>query len=535
MWALDRRLLLALACGSFVLAPSHGQAPSRNPSIGREAGVAVHLKDDDEFRTPLDQLIAYGKELFIAKWTVEDGAGRPLLKGNGRALSDPTQPLTGARAYNRLSGPDANSCVGCHNAPHGTPGGAGDFASAAFVGGYRYDYLTLDASDNVPTKGTRDEWGRPATVQSFADLRVPAGLFGSGYIEMLARQITADLQAIRGTLRPGQSKPLVSKGVSFGVIGRDRDGLWDTSRVEGISKASLITATSLDPPTLIIRPWRQSGSAISLRELTNDSFNEHLGIQSSERFGVDVDLDGDGIKNELTRADVTAIVLYEATLAVPGRVIPNDPEIEAAVLSGERRFETLGCASCHVPKLPLDKSGWIYDEPNPYNPMTNLRRGEANSIRVDLNSQALPSPRLARGRDGTVWVPAYTDLKLHDITTGPADPYAEPLDLNIGSWSVAFTKGNRKFLTKRLWGCANQPPYFHHGLFTTLRQSVLAHSGEALSARQGFESLAKSEQDEVIEFLKSLQVLPPGARSLFVDEQLRPRAWPPSKTAGRTK
>ncbi len=167
--------------------------------------------------------------------------------------------------------------------------------------------------------------------------------------------------------------------------------------------------------------------------------------------------------------------------------------------------------------------------------MTNLRRGEASSIRVDLNSQVLPSPRLALGRDGVVWVPAYTDLKLHDITSGPKDAFSEPLDLNIGSWSVAFTKGNRKFLTKRLWGCANQPPYFHHGLFTTLRQSVLAHSGEALAARQRFERLARSEQDELIEFLKSLQVLPPGTRSLIVDEQFRPRVWPPSKSAGRTK
>ena len=30
--------------------------------------------------------------------------------------------------------------------------------------------------------------------------------------------------------------------------------------------------------------------------------------------------------------------------------------------------------------------------------------------------------------------------------------------------------GNCRFLTKRLWGAANEPPFFHHGLFTTLRQ-----------------------------------------------------------------
>src|SRR5258708_10967136 len=38
------------------------------------------------------------------------------------------------------------------------------------------------------------------------------------------------------------------------------------------------------------------------------------------------DPDGDGFTNELTTADLTAVSLFQATLAVPGRVIPNDPE-----------------------------------------------------------------------------------------------------------------------------------------------------------------------------------------------------------------
>ena len=40
-------------------------------------------------------------------------------------------------------------------------------------------------------------------------------MFGSGFIEMLARQMTADLQAIRDGLAPGGSAALMSKGVSF--------------------------------------------------------------------------------------------------------------------------------------------------------------------------------------------------------------------------------------------------------------------------------------------------------------------------------
>lgn len=87
---------------------------------------------------------------------------------------------------------------------------------------------------------------------------------------------------------------------------------------------------------------------------------------------------------------------------------------------------------------------------------------------------------------------------------------------------------NLPFLTKRLWGCANEPPFFHHGLFTTLRQSVLGHNGEALGERRAFQTLTEYEQDSLIEFLKTLQVLPSGTGYLVVDEKFQPREWPPS-------
>ena len=81
-----------------------------------------------------------------------------------------------------------------------------------------------------------------------------------------------------------------------------------------------------------------------------------------------------------------------------------------------------------------------------------------------------------------------TDLKLHDITTGPSDPNAEPLDQNQSAGSAAFFQGNTKFITRKLWGTANSGPFMHHGKFTTMREAVLAHSGEALASRQTFEA-----------------------------------------------
>jgi cytochrome c peroxidase len=87
--------------------------------------------------------------------------------------------------------------------------------------------------------------------------------------------------------------------------------------------------------------------------------------------------------------------------------------------------------------------------------------------------------------------------------------------------------GNCRFVTKRLWGAANEPPFFHHGLFTTLRQSVLAHAGEAIESRRAFQALPAVERDALIEFLKTLQVLPPGTKDRTVDETYHARPWPP--------
>ena len=232
----------------------------------------------------------------------------------------------------------------------------------------------------------------------------------------------------------------------------------------------------------------------------------------------------------MTYGDVTAVTVFMATLPAPGRVIPNTPATERAVLQGERLFSEIGCVRCHVPSLSLSRDGVVFTEPGPFNSSVRGTRESKGALKVDLTDDSLPAPRLlaTAARPDSIAVPAYTDLKLHDITD-PADrDAAEPLDINQPRGSKLYRQGNRKFLTRRLWGAANEPPYFHHGLFTTLREAVVAHSGEATEERRAFAALTVTNQDAILTFLGTLQVLPPGTRSLIVDEHYRPKTWPPA-------
>ena len=486
--------------------------------IGQEVAVPVHLQDGQEFQMTAAQLAAFGKTLFTAMWTSQEGAGRPMTKGTGNPISDLTSPLVFPRNFNRISGPDTNSCSGCHNKPD--IGGGGDIVGNVFVLGQRFDFATFDPHDPVPTRGGVDEVGRPVFLQTIADSRKTVGMFGSGYLEMVARQMTADLRSIRDSTPPGASRALVTKGVSFGMITHNLDGTWDISKVVGLPPPA--TATSgTTPPDLIIRPYHQASNVISVRQFTNNAFNHHHGIQSEERFGVGADPDGDGFVNELTRADITAATIFQVTLPVPGRVIPSDPEIRNAIRNGAKKFDEIGCSNCHFPSLPLDKQGWIYSEPSPYNPAGNLQVGQAPTLYVDLTDPNLPPPRLRPHENGVIQIPAFTDLKVHDITSGPSDPNCEPLNMNRSAGSMGFFAGNCQFITRKLWGIANQHSFGHHGLYTTMREATLAHAGEALGSKMAFQSLGAYDQDSVIEFLKSLQILPAGTRCTVVDENMK--------------
>jgi hypothetical protein len=117
--------LVALA----VIALSSPASAQTVDLIGKEIAIPAHLQDGRELEASIQELIAFGEKLFSARWTSQEGQGRPLSKGTGSPLADPSSPLVFPKNFDRMSGPDANSCAGCHNTPFV---GGGVIASARF-------------------------------------------------------------------------------------------------------------------------------------------------------------------------------------------------------------------------------------------------------------------------------------------------------------------------------------------------------------------------------------------------------------------
>ena len=474
---------------AIVLALVAPPSPAESPRIGERPVIERHLDQQkiEAGLVSLAEILKHGQQLFDARFNKLDGAGRPATTGHGLPRGT-SQPL-----FTRLSGPDANSCFACHSLPRS--GGAGEFTANVFVLAQERDPVirTLDEKDS--------------------NERNSLGMFGSGPIEMLAREMSADLIKIREAAREEARRSgqpvrlrLETKGVSFGSILVHPDGLIDPRGIEGLDW------------DLIVKPFHQKGALVSLREFTVTAMNHHHGMQASERFGDGVDADRDGVADELTAGDITAVSFYQAALATPGQLLPRDPARRAAVERGEALFAQVRCTSCHIPSLVLDKP--VFSEPNPYNPPGNLRLPEgARPVSFDLTREGFGA-RLERLPDGRARVRAFTDLKRHDISDGDYPHFANERlaqgTLPGSAPASDFTEPPqprpvRQFLTRKLWDAGNSDPYGHRGDLTTLTEAIHFHGGEARASRDAYFALPEDDRAAVIEFLKSLQVLPDDA------------------------
>ena len=447
-------LVAAMLLASAAQAVAQNQKPME---IYDAPAISVNPDHDQIGKSyPLVRAIHDGKILFQTKFNLADGAGRPLATEH----VFPTRRSVPGPAFQRIAGPDSNSCSGCHNQPQ--VGGSGDFATNVFVAAPQFGEV-LNESIN------------PA----FADERFTRSLFGIGPIEIAATEMSRELLRLRNDGIQAAQKSghdvevnLTAKGIQFGSIVVTPDGDQDASKLSGIS------------PDLILRPFNAKGTMVSIRDFTVVASNQHHGMEASEMFGDERtgihDFGGNGTGKGLSHGQVTAMALWQASLPMPdNRGFEKHP--------GFQVFKQVGCDSCHVPSMHLQSN--VFNEPNEFNREGVMTPAETkNHIKMPLKLE----------RDGKGYVlHAFTDLKRHVIC-----------DTNRNFLCNERKKQDKvplnEFMTPRLWDLNTKAPYCHRGDCTTITEAIEAHGGEASAVTDAFDALPRADKVSLVAFLKSL-------------------------------
>ena len=440
-------------------------------SLGEGPMIKNHFDQNKINDYDLEEIIEHGEFLFKVSFNELDGLGRPETSGTTKTRPRRESPQN----FNRISGPDANACVACHNLPR--IGGGGDNSNNVFGLASDIDFATLEGS-----VGSEDD---SSSVLDITNERNTIGVFGSGLVELLSREITSDLLNIvekSKKLSIDENKvikaDLESKGINYGYIEVHPNGFVDRSNVDGIDS------------DLVLRPFIQKGVIGTLRDFSNISMNHHHGMQSEELAGLNSDLDRDGIVNELTEGDITAVTIFQATLDFPDNIFSENEEIKSAQLKGKEIFNNIGCASCHMPTLPL--KSLMFVEPGPLNTEISTTIVESKKTLV-VNLENYVS-KLDKDEDGNYLIPIWSDLKRHDM--GSKLDNERPLQKGVPT---------NYWLTKKLWGFYSEPPFLHHGRANLLNDVIEMHQGDAKISSDAYFELDSSEQQYLIEFLKSFK------------------------------
>jgi cytochrome c peroxidase len=226
-------------------------------------------------------------------------------------------------------------------------------------------------------------------------------------------------------------------------------------------------------------------------------------MEADERFGKrwtgTDDFDEDGVSNELTAGDLSALVAFQATLPSPVIEVPQDKRWVEAAAHGSAVFDTLKCSSCHIRALPLKSA--TFTDPGPYDAAGTLSTQDVDApVAYDL-SKLDWAKGLERDKDGNIMVPLFGDLKRHVI--------ADQTVAALGNELLAqrFVERN-EFMTAELWGVGNTAPYGHRGDMTTLDEVIRAHGGEARASRDAYIAASNEDRSALIAYLKTLVIKP---------------------------
>lgn len=156
----------------------------------------------------------------------------------------------------------------------------------------------------------------------------------------------------------------------------------------------------------------------------------------------------------------------------------------ATAVLGSRLFDSIGCATCHVRTLTTAPAGTVIN-------------GGLDTIPAALSAKTFHP---------------FGDFLLHNVGTG--DGIVMTMQEHYGRRAMQvlwrnfsrpdFDNTANKMRTAPLWGVRLRPRLMHDAASLTLHDAIVRHRGEASAVTDRFQALRPSEQQALIEFLKSL-------------------------------
>jgi CxxC motif-containing protein (DUF1111 family) len=163
-------------------------------------------------------------------------------------------------------------------------------------------------------------------------------------------------------------------------------------------------------------------------------------------------------QNAQVPSDIVLFAEFMRLLAPP-MPSTNTPGGAQSIAGGFSLFKAIGCSTCHTPAI---------------------RATQPSNVTASL---------------GNVTVRAFSDFEIHHMGNGLAD--------NVSQGGA----GGDQFRTAPLWGLGQRIFFLHDGRTTNLLSAIADHRGngsEATQVAENFSSLSNGQQQQVLNFLRSL-------------------------------
>ena len=525
----------ALALGALLLSPSVALAQySERPalagsgeqavdvsgrSIKNKRVRAVHSRDPNArggtaWLFERDPFLAYqlGRNLNFREFRPRDGVFSEVVSGHGGPMPDGTTA--------KITTNNQVSCSGCHNLPQGNPGGGASFSKDSGFARNSPHYYGAGIVEML-------------ALQSRGEMLAQLDTNGDGWVS--ASEANAGPVPIEVETTPGG--PLVNYGdPTLDAAGRPAFNniirVWyvdsNGRHVEGADHVDGVTTVGYNFE-IIVWGWGQGPGRSALnptnRAFLWDPWVTHGGLEADD-LSTNLDPDGDGV----TGPTLAGALQFPATHRTPDEGLVRDPlgfsrddpdgdgilcEITegdldlgewfmlnaprpafrgtpAQYAAGLAAFESVGCATCHVPDWYIEPRGPRHPGDRRLFDLDVTWNEQAGRLEGRLDVLASQSGGRWTRHFGAYDVKGlFSDLAHHDMGKGFAET-------DFGGTV------NTVWRTPPLWGVGSGFPWGHDGQSLTLEDAILRHTGEGDASRQAYLAADPAVQEAVLAFLRRL-------------------------------